>query len=78
MGVRGHLATATLPCRCGATIYAAGNPAVGVLVLRHDLDERPLGLYDDDPLIARVLARDPAVLEEPPIRAWLRGYHREP
>jgi hypothetical protein len=54
-----------------------------LLPQHHVLDDdesqhSPLGLYDDDPLIARVLARDPAALEEPPIRAWLRGYHPEP
>ena len=78
MGGRGHLATATYRCRCGATIRAAGDPAARVLILRHGLDDGPLGLYDDDPLIARVLAQDPAVLGEPAIRDWLRGYHREP
>ena len=46
-------------------------------VLRHGADQHPLGLYDD-PLIARVLASEPDVLRAPAIRAWLRGYHREP
>ena len=78
MGGRGHLATATYRCWCGETIRAAGDPAARVLILRHGLDERPLGLYDDDPLIARVLAQDPAVLDEPAIRDWLLGYHPAP
>jgi hypothetical protein len=71
------LVLATLRCWCGATIRATGNPARGVAILRHDEDPHPLGLYDD-PLIARALAGDPAVLHEPKVRAWLRGYHREP
>jgi hypothetical protein len=71
------LVLATLRCRCGAAIHAAGDPARGVAILRHGDDPHPLGLYDD-PLIARVLAGDPAVLDEPAIRGWLRGYHREP
>jgi hypothetical protein len=76
-GERGGLATATFRCWCGQTILAAGNPAVGVMVLRHDLDDRPLGVYDG-PTIARLVAADPAVLREPKVRAWLRGYHPEP
>ena len=56
--------------------------AVAVVVVDSDADAHgddphPLGLYDD-PLMARVLAGEPAVLRAPPIRAWLRGYHREP
>jgi hypothetical protein len=71
------LALATLRCWCGAPIRASGDPRAGVLVLRHGDDPYPLGLYDD-PTIPRVLAGDPAALDEPAIRAWLRGYHREP
>ena len=56
---------------------AVENPATGALVLSHDTDPHPLVLTDT-PLLARVLAHDPAVLRGPPIRAWLRGYHREP
>ena len=66
---------ATLRCWCGVPIHAAGDPAAGVAILRHGDDPHPLGLYDDDPTIARVLAGDPGVLREPKVRAWLRGYH---
>ena len=69
---------ATLRCWCGATIHAAGDPARGVAILRHGADPHPLGLYDDDPLIARALAGNPAALRAPRVRAWLRGYHPEP
>jgi hypothetical protein len=72
------LVLATLRCRCGAAIHAAGDPARGVAILRHGDDPYPLGLYDDDPLIARVLAGDPAALRAPRVRAWLRAYHPEP
>jgi hypothetical protein len=72
-----RLVTVTFSCRCAATIRASGVPALGMLTLRHGDDPRPLGLFDD-PLIARVLAGDPAVLREPKVRAWLRGYHPEP
>ena len=78
MGARAEPVMRTFRCWCGATIRAAGTPTRGVVVLRHGDDPYPLGLYDDDPLIARVLARDPTVLDEPAIRAWLRGYHPEP
>jgi hypothetical protein len=71
------LATRTLRCWCGAPIRAASDPARGAAVLRHGDDAHPLGRFDD-PLIARVLAGEPTALEEPAIRAWLRGYHREP
>jgi len=74
---RGGLPTATLRCRCGAPIRAAGNPRLGALVLRHGADPRPLALYDHA-LIARVAAGDPGVLRAPALRSWLRGYHLEP
>ena len=77
MEARAAPVTRTFRCRCGAAIRASGAPALGVVVLRHGDDPHPLGLYDD-PLMARVLAGEPAVLRAPPIRAWLRGYHREP
>jgi len=77
VGARAEPVMRTFRCWCGATIRAAGTPTRGVVVLRHGDDPYPLGLYDD-PLTARVLAGEPAVLREPTIRAWLRGYHREP
>ena len=75
MAERGGLVTATLRCRCGATIHAAGNPAVGLALLRHGDDPRALALYDDDPLLARALAGDPTVLAAPPVRDWLGAQH---
>jgi hypothetical protein len=77
MAERGGLVTATLRCRCGATIHAAGNPSVGVAILRHGDDPRALALYDDDPLLPRACAGDPGVLAAPPIRAWLGACHAE-
>ena len=74
----GGLVTATFDCRCGATIYAAGNPAVGLAILRHGDDPRALAPYDDDPLLPRALAGDPAVLDEPAVRDWLRARHPGP
>src|SRR5919202_1232114 len=75
---RGGLVTATLRCRCGATIHAAGNPAVGLALLRHGDDPYMLALYDDDPLLPRACAGDPGVLAARPIRAWLGARHGEP
>jgi hypothetical protein len=77
-GGRGGLVTATLRCRCGATIHAAGNPAVGVAILRHGDDPRALAFYDDDPLLARALAGDPALPDEPVVRDWLSALHPTP
>ena len=74
MAERGGLVTATLRCPCGATIHAAGNPAVGLALLRHGDDPRALALYDD-PLPPRALAGDPAVLDEPAVRDRLRARH---
>jgi hypothetical protein len=71
------LPTRVTRCWCGQPLVAVDNPATGALVLSHGTDAHPLVLTDA-PLLARVLARDPAVLDEPPIRAWLRGYHPEP
>jgi hypothetical protein len=77
-GDRGGLVTATLPCRCGATIHAAGNPAVGVAILRHGDDPRAQAFYDDDPLLARALAGDRGLLDEPVVRDWLSALHPAP
>ena len=71
------LATQAFLCRCGRPLVAVENPATGALVLSHGADPHPLVLTDAA-LLARVLAHDPAVLEEPAIRAWLRGDHPAP
>ena len=71
------LATRAFLCRCGWPPVAVENPATGALVLSHGADPRPLVLTEAA-LVARVLAHDPAMLEEPAIRAWLRGYHPAP
>jgi hypothetical protein len=75
-GRDGGLVTVTFRCRCGATIRAFGVPALGMLTLRHDEGPRPLAL-SARALVDRILAGDTAALEEPAIRAWLRGHHRE-
>jgi len=74
----GGVVTLRVRCPCGAALHAAGHPGLGVAILHHGGDRRALALEQDDPLLPRVPAGDPAVLEEPPLRAWLRGYHPEP
>ena len=64
-------------CWCGQPLVAVENAATGALVLSHGADANLLVLTDAL-LIARVLAHDPAVLQEQPIRTWLRGYHPAP
>jgi hypothetical protein len=71
------LPTRVARCRCGRPLVAVENPATGALALSHGTDAHPLVLTDA-PLIARVLGHDPTVVDAPAIRAWLRGYHREP
>ena|SRR5437868_6196440 len=75
---RGGPVTTTVRCRCGTAIRVAGGPGVDVAILRHGEDPRALALYDDDPLRARALAGDPALLDEPVVRGWLRGVHPAP
>ena len=71
------LATRAFLCWCGRPIVAADNPATGALVLSHGTDAHPLVLADA-PLLARALAHDPALLDEPVVRGWLRGVHPVP
>jgi len=77
-GRDGGTVTATIPCRCGAPIHVAGNPARGVAILRHADDPRALAFYGDDPLLARALAGDRGLLDEPAVRAWLGALHPAP
>src|SRR5437763_1744862 len=66
----GGVILAPVPCPCGETIRASGAPRPGSLAPRHGADPHPLTLHVDS-LIRRLAAGDPAVLGEPPIRAWL-------
>ena len=66
----------TLPCPCGATIAAWGDPRLGTATLRHGDDRHGLTLYVGS-LIRRVAAGDATALGEGPIRGWLRQSHPE-
>ena len=68
------LTRVTLPCRCGATIHAVGDPTRGLAALRHGRDTGPLGLHDTA-LVRGALVADRALLAGPRVRAWLRRYH---